>query len=294
MTKNISISLEFFPPKTEKGDKQLIKNASRLAELNPKFMSVTYGAGGSSKENSFDTAFALQNHLNIPVASHLTCIATPKPELHEIADYLWNNGIKSLVVLRGDFPGEQGLIMPEKHDDNYYHFTSNFVEGLLERHDFDISVAAYPEKHPEAPSLADDIEALRKKISAGANRAITQFFYVNENYLSFLEQSDKAGIDTSKIVPGILPVYDFRRIAGFAEKCGAIIPKRMYKLFDGVEPYSSEEIKISKDLLAEQIEYLIERNICNFHIYTLNRSKIIKDVLSNHVNIERKNNGTSR
>lgn len=263
------ISFEFFPPKTERARERLWQNVGMLSTLNPAFMTVTYGAGGSTREWTVDTARRIQEDTGVPVASHLTCVITPKEEIVRIADDLWQSGIKHIVALRGDVP--EGANPPARDDPHYYHFSSNLVEGLLARHPFEISVAAYPEKHPDAPSMDADIEALRKKSDAGAARAITQFFFDNENFFRFMDKVSAAGI-TTPVVPGILPIVNFEKMEAFASRCGTHVPEYIREKFSGLDPDSSEARQVSKDIAARQVRELMEGGINHFHFYTLNHA----------------------
>lgn len=264
-----SFSFEFFPPKTEKSAADLDQAALALGRLNPSYMTVTYGAGGSTRDGTFNTVTRIADLTKIPMAAHLTFCGTPKDELDVYIDALWDAGIHHLIALRGDL--SPGKSMADYTGPEFYHYTSDFVSALKARHPFEISVGAYPEKHPDAPSLALDIEALKKKCSAGATRAITQFFFSNETYYRFLEDTAKVGI-TTPIVPGLLPIGDIQKILKFAATCHASVPQAIQARFSGRTPEDSEKVAI--DVLAAQIEDLQRHGVRHFHFYTLNRAEL--------------------
>lgn len=264
-----TFSFEFFPPKSDAAAADLDRAAVELADLKPTYMTVTYGAGGSTRDGTFDSVTRLMRLTDLPMASHLTFCATHKDELDLYIDKLWDAGVHHLVALRGDLP--PGKSMADYTGDEFYHYTSDFVEALLRRHPFEISVGAYPEKHPDAPSLALDIEALRKKCGAGATRAITQFFFEPSVYYRFLEQTAKAGI-TTPIVPGLLPIHDFARVQKFAAQCQASIPPWLHERFAATD----DQAQLALDLLIGQIEDLKRNGVEHIHFYTLNRSEICR------------------
>jgi methylenetetrahydrofolate reductase (NADPH) len=266
-----SISFEFFPPKNENTAKVLWEAVPALAALGPHYMTVTYGAGGSTRDGTRDTLRRMQNDFKIPVASHLTFINTRTKDLLALTDELWAQGVRHIVALRGDMPKD--LAWPLDNDGDYYQYTSDFVEGLLAQHPFEISVSAYPEKHPDAPDLAADIVALKKKCDAGATRAITQFFFDNDVYFEFVEQVRKAGI-TTPICPGVLPVHDFKGMLRFAERCRASVPAWMHKKFEGLENAPEDARKVAEELLISQVLDLRARGVEHIHFYTLNKSSI--------------------
>jgi len=271
-----SFSFEFFPPKTDKAADALWQAVPDLVAMNPKFMTVTYGAGGSTKDGTIDTIKKKKDMTDIPIGSHLTFLNTTKEELREYVDGLWNKGVKHIVALRGDMP--EDLQWPLDSDGEYFQYTSDFVEGLLEWHPFEISVGAYPEKHPDSKSLEDDIYALKMKCDAGAHRALTQFFFDNDVYYNFVEKCQKAGVKTI-MSPGLLPVHDFKSMCGFAKRCGAEIPKWMYDKFEGLEDKPEDARKIAIDLLVSQSEDLAKNGVEHIHYYTLNKSDITKQAV---------------
>ncbi|MCK5285132.1 MAG: methylenetetrahydrofolate reductase [NAD(P)H] [Alphaproteobacteria bacterium] len=269
-----TISFEFFPPKTEKSTEMLWKTVAELATLDPKFMTVTYGAGGSTRDGTVNTIEQIMEQTNIPTGSHLTFINTPKEELHSYIDELWNKNIHHIIALRGDMP--DNLQWPLDSDGDYFQYTSDFVEGLKKWHAFEISVGCYPEKHPDAPSLEADIQALKLKCDAGADRALTQFFFENDKYYSFVDKCRVAGIDTP-ICPGLVPIHDFKSLVRFAKNCNANIPDWLHEKFDGLEDKPEEAMKIATDLLVEQTLDLAGNGVKHFHFYTLNKVNIIRE-----------------
>ncbi len=271
---DISLSLEFFPPKTEKAAEALWEDIPKLAALNPSYISVTYGAGGSSKNWTVDTAIRIFRETMVPTAAHLTCIGTKKSEIENIARKLHENHIHHIIALRGDMP-KDGVI-PDSNDNDYYHYANELIEGLYKICEFDISVAAYPEKHPEAPNIDVDIDNLKKKFDAGASRAITQFFFDNNKYYDFLEKVRKAGIN-APIIPGIFPISNFENTVKFAKMCNTSIPKNLYKIFENKPSCSEEHIKRAAEICAAQICDLRDNGVKHFHFYTLNRSRLVVD-----------------
>jgi methylenetetrahydrofolate reductase (NADPH) len=262
------ISFEFFPPKTEAAAEVLLASAIDLKVLNPDFVTVTCGACGSPKTGTFETAKRLKDELGLTTGAHISYFGTKKADLFEYAESLWDENIRHLVVLRGDIP--EGVNPADYKHGDYFQFTSDFVEALMAARPFDISVGAYPEKHPDAPDMAADIHALRLKCGAGATRAITQFFFGTDIYKGFLEQVRAAGIETP-IVPGLLPIADFEKAKNFAAKCGATIHPAIEERFLN----SSDPQQTAIDLLASQIDDLINLNVPQLHFYTLNRADLI-------------------
>ena len=271
-----TFSFEFFPPKTEKAAEKLWACFPDLVKLNPNFMTVTYGAGGSTKDGTIETIQKMDDAQNVPIGSHLTFINTTKEELYEYVDGLWDRGIKHIVALRGDMPGD--LQWPLDDDQNYFQYTSDFVEGLLSRHPFEISVGAYPEKHPDSESLSADVYALKKKCEAGATRALTQFFFDNNVFYEFVEQCEAEGIKTP-ICPGLLPIHDFKSMCGFAKRCEANVPDWLHEKFEGLEDKPEEARKVAIDLLVSQTQDLAKNGVEHIHYYTLNKSDITKQAV---------------
>ncbi|HAJ90969.1 MAG TPA: methylenetetrahydrofolate reductase [NAD(P)H] [Rhodospirillaceae bacterium] len=268
MSTRPTLSFEFFPPKTPAAAEILMASATDLQRLTPDFVTVTCGAGGSTKAGTFEAAKRLKDELGYTVGAHISYFGTPKVDLLEYAETLWEDGIRHLVALRGDIP--DGVNAGDYNHDDYFQFTSDFVEALLATRPFDVSVGAYPEKHPDAPDMAADIRALKLKCGAGSKRAITQFFFGTDIYTGFLEQVQEAGIETP-IVPGLLPIADFARAKMFAVKCGASIPSAIEERF----LQSSDPQQTAIDLLASQIDDLTNLNVSHLHFYTLNRADLI-------------------
>ncbi len=267
-------SFEYFPPKSAEAEEDLFEAMGELATLNPSYMTVTYGAGGTTKDGTRKTLHRALQAYGIPMASHLTYLSTTKDVLDEYIDSLWNSGIKHIVALRGDLP--KGASFDDFKGDDYHRFTSEFVEHILKRHPFEISVAAYPEKHPDAPSMKADIEALKKKCDAGATRAITQFFFDNHVYYDFVEKARAAGI-TTPIVPGVLPIHDLVGTRKFAARCGASVPEWLIAEFQGFELKPDEMKKIATEILTEQVLDLAANGVQHIHLYTLNRADITRE-----------------
>ena len=264
-----TFSFEFFPPKTDELAEKLWPEVSKLMETNPKYMTVTYGAGGSTKDGTLAALNKILGMTDIPLASHLTFLSTTKADLDEYIEKLWNAGVKHIVALRGDLP--RGTSFDDFVGDEYYDYTSNFVKALKEKHDFEISVGAYPEKHPDAPSLEADIAALKLKCDAGADRAITQFFFDNNVFYDFAEQCDKAGIKTP-MCPGLLAIHDFSGMCGFAKKCEANVPDWLHERFEGLDDKPEEARKVALDLLVSQTEDLAKNGVPHIHYYAMNKS----------------------
>jgi methylenetetrahydrofolate reductase (NADPH) len=261
------VSFEFFPPKSEAMEAQLWDAVVELAPLAPSFVSVTYGAGGSTRERTHATVARIARETALVPAAHLTCVAASKDEIAEVADRYWEAGVRHIVALRGDPPSGVGDRF-EPHPQGYAG-AAELVAGLKVRHPFDISVAAYPEVHPEAASAASDLDNLKRKLDAGASRAITQFFYSTDAYFRFLDAALAAGI-SAPILPGILPVTYFaaiKRMSGNTE-----IPGWMLRLFDGLDALPGPRAHIAAAVAADLCRRLYQGGIRDFHFYTLNRA----------------------
>ncbi len=269
-----SISFEFFPPKTPQGEEALLETARVLTTLNPKFMTVTFGALASKREGTFQTLKALSKVTNVPLACHLTFIEITKTELKSYLDQLWDMNVRHIVALRGDLPKD--LSWPLDPDLDYFQYTSDFIEGIKAHKPFEISVGAYPEKHPDAPDMASDLIALKKKCDAGADRALTQFFFDHNNYAEFLKQVAQADIKTP-MVPGILPIGNYQGLLSFAERCGAVIPKTIREKFEGTD--EANHPALSAEILRWQIDDLTNMGVEHLHFYTLNRSDAVMAAL---------------
>ncbi len=269
-TTPFQISFEFFPPKTAEMEATLWKSITRLAPMSPRFVSVTYGAGGSTRERTHHTVHRILSETTLVPAAHLTCVAATREEIDGVADDYWNAGVRHVVALRGDIPGGEAPYHPTPGG---YGYASELVEGLRKRHDFELSVAAYPETHPEAKSPEADLDNLKRKIDAGATRAITQFFFDNWTYLRFVDRCRKAGI-TVPIVPGIMPVTNFTQMVKFAKVAGAGVPPSFARHFEGLDDDVETRKLVAASLVAEQVTQLAQAGVTEFHFYTLNRADL--------------------
>jgi methylenetetrahydrofolate reductase (NADPH) len=265
-----SLSFEFFPPKSEKMEEALWQAVQTLAPLGPRFVSVTYGAGGSTRERTHATVARIVHETAIPAAAHLTCVDASRAEIDEIARDYWAAGVRHIVALRGDPPRAGESFVP--HPEGYAN-AAELVAGLRRVAPFEISVAAYPEAHPEAKDAAADLEALRAKLDAGASRAITQFFFSPEAFFRFRDQVAAAGIDI-EIVPGILPVSNVAQTRKFAGLCGAAIPPWMDRLFEGLDDHPAARQLVAATIAAELCRRLYAGGVRHFHFYTLNRAEL--------------------
>ncbi len=265
-----SVSFEFFPPKTEKMNEQLWECVRRLEPLSPDFVSVTYGAGGTTRERTHETVARIRRETSLAPAAHLTCVGSSREEIEEIARRYWQEGIRHIVALRGD-PPEGTAYAPHPGG---YAYAVDLVHGLKKIHDFEISVAAYPETHPEAKSAKDDLDNLKRKIDAGATRAITQYFFDADVFHRFLDRTAAAGIYVP-IVPGILPVTNFSQVVKFSKACGAGVPVWMAKLFEGLDEDPDTRRLVAATVAAEQCRLLAARGVKQFHFYTLNRADLV-------------------
>lgn len=264
------VSFEFFPPNTEEMQQTLWQSIERLAPLDPRFVSVTYGADGSTRERTHTAVERIVRETRLTAAPHLTCIDARRGEIDDIARQYWELGIRHLVALRGDPPKRSGRYVP--YPDGYA-YASDLVAGLRRVADFDITVAAYPEVHPEARSAIADIENLKRKLDAGATRAITQFFFDIDVFLRFRDLCAAAGIESS-IVPGILPITRFPQLTKFAAQCGATVPKWLEERFDGLDDDPQTRQLIAASVAIDQVHRLQAEGINEFHFYTLNRSEL--------------------
>ncbi len=268
----IRVSFEFFPPKTPDMEATLWSSVERLAPLNPQFVSVTYGAGGSTRERTHNTVARIVSETSVKPAAHLTCVGATQEEVDEVVRSYWEAGVRHIVALRGDPVTGIGTRY-EPHPGGYAQ-ACHLVEGIKKVADFEVSVSAYPEKHPEAASLAADIDALKAKVNAGASRAMTQFFFDNDLYLRYLDQVRSRGIDIP-IVPGILPVQNFKQAANFAARAGASIPGWLAARFEGLDEDVETRKLIAAAVAAEQVLDLVDRGVTEFHFYTMNRADLV-------------------
>jgi methylenetetrahydrofolate reductase (NADPH) len=247
----MKVSFEFFPPKTEEMEKALWESVERLAPLGPSFVSVTYGAGGSTRERTHNTVAKIVQDTALKPAAHLTCVAATREEIDEVIRDYWTAGVRHIVALRGDL-----------------------IRGIKAIGDFEISVSAYPEKHPESASLDADIDLLKRKVDAGATRAITQFFFENDFYFRYLDKAHAAGIDIP-ILPGIIPVLNFKQAANFATRCGTHVPQWLADRFEGLDDDAATRKLIAAAIAAEQVTDLIDRGVTDLHFYTMNKADLV-------------------
>ncbi len=264
----LEVSFEFFPPNSEKMEATLWRSIERLAPLRPRFVSVTYGADGSTRERTHRVVERIGDETDLLPAAHLTCIGSTRAEIDAIALDYWNMGVRHIVALRGDAP-EPGYVAGT---DGYAH-ALDLVEGLRRVAPFDLTVAAYPEVHPEAPSAAFDLDVLKRKIEAGASRAITQFFFSSDVFLRFRDRCAAAGI-AAPIVPGILPVTNFARVAQFAARCGASVPDSLRRRFEGLDDDPETRKLVAASTAIEMVHELRREGVEEFHFYTLNRYEL--------------------
>ena len=268
----ISVSFEFFPPKTAEMEATLWQSIERLAPLDPRFVSVTYGAGGSTRERTHATVARILAETALDPAAHLTCVGATREEVDEVVRSYWDIGVRHIVALRGDPP--EGIGAAYTPHPGGYESSADLVAGLKRIGDFEVSVSAYPEKHPESPTVDADIDMLKRKIDAGATRAITQCFFDNDLYERYLERVRARGIDIP-IVPGILPVLSFEQVTRFATRCGASVPASLAKRFAGLEDDKETRRLVAAVVAAEQVLDLVERGVGDFHFYTLNRAELV-------------------
>lgn len=268
----LQVSFEFFPPKTADMETALWSAIQRLAPLQPKFVSVTYGAGGSTRERTHATVSRIVNETSLKPAAHLTCVAATKDEVNSVIDSYWNAGVRHIVALRGDPTAGAGTTY-EAHPNGYANST-DLVAAIRKRGDFEVSVSAYPEKHPESASYLQDIDVLKAKIDAGATRAITQFFFENDSFLRYLDRIRAAGI-TIPVVPGIVPVQNFHQTSSFAAKTGASVPQWLAERFEGLEDDVETRKLVAAAVAAEQVFDLLDRGVREFHFYTMNKAELV-------------------
>jgi methylenetetrahydrofolate reductase (NADPH) len=267
---DIQVSFEFFPPKTEKMEENLWASIKTLEPLEPRFVSVTYGAGGSTRERTHATVERILKETNLTPAAHLTCVGASREEVDTVARDYWELGVRHIVALRGDPPEQGSRYQP--HPDGYRDATE-LVAGLAQVAPFDISVAAYPEVHPDSSTRAFDLENLKRKVDAGASRAITQFFFSADCFFRFRDEAAAAGLE-AEIVPGILPVSNVAQTRRFAEMCGASIPDWLNGLFEGLDDLPAARQLIAATVAAELCGQLYAGGVRHFHFYTLNRAEL--------------------
>lgn len=267
---SVDVSFEFFPPKNEAMEKTLWSSIEHLAVLKPRFVSVTYGADGSTRERTHAAVERILTQTDLTAAPHLTCVGARREEIDDIAREYWDMGVRHLVALRGDPPKDVADYKP--HPDGYA-YASDLVAGLKKIADFEVAVAAYPEVHPEAISAEVDLDNLKRKIDAGASTAITQFFFDVSKYLRFRDRCADAGID-APIIPGILPITRFPQLQSFAEQCGASVPDWLTERFEGLEDDAETRKLIAASVVIEQVALLKREGVKEFHFYTLNRYEL--------------------
>jgi methylenetetrahydrofolate reductase (NADPH) len=271
----LQVSFEFFPPKTEKMEENLWQAVRRLEPMAPRFVSVTYGAGGSTRERTHATVARLRAETSLEPAAHLTCVGATRAEVDEVARQYWAAGVRHIVALRGDpAPAPDGSFAPYAPHPGGYAYAADLVAGLKKVADFEISVAAYPEMHPTATNASADLDNLKKKIDAGATRAITQYFFDPAVYLRFIEKTQKAGI-TVPIVPGILPVTNFAQVVKFSKACGTAVPPWLARLFEDLDGDPETRKLVAATVAARQCLALEKAGVKEFHFYTLNRADLV-------------------
>lgn len=266
------VSFEFFPPKTDEMEARFWDSVGKLAPLHPRFVSVTYGAGGGTRERTTRMVRRIQAESGVNAAAHLTCVGASRAEVDDVVRGYKDAGISRIVALRGDPP--EGVGKPFVPHPEGYRSGAELVAGIRKLGDFEISVAAYPEKHPQSPNWDAEIDNLKRKIDAGATRAITQMFFDNDDYFRLVERAQKAGI-SAPIVPGIQPIHSFKQISGFAARCGASIPDWLAARFEGLEDDPDTHALVASAVAAEQVLELVDAGITEFHFFTLNRSQFV-------------------
>ena len=266
------LSFEFFPPKTDVMEERFWESVHKLAPLHPRFVSVTYGAGGSTRERTLRMVSQIHAETGIDAAAHITCVGASRAEVDQVIHAYKTAGIHRIVALRGDPPGGPG--QPYVQHPDGYRSAAELVTAIRKIGDFDISVAAYPERHPQSPNWDVEVDNLKRKLDAGASRAITQMFFDNNDYFDLLDRAAKGGI-TAPIVPGIQPIHSFKQISSFAAKCGASIPAWLAERFDGLDDDPETHALVASAVAAEQVLELVDAGITEFHFLTLNRSNLV-------------------
>ena len=268
----IDVSFEFFPPKTKTMEANLWSAVERLAPLAPEFVSVTYGAGGSTRERTHATVARMVRETNLAPAGHLTCVGASKAEINDVVSNYWSAGVRHIIALRGDPPdgiGAKFVAHPEGYESSV-----DLVRGIRDIADMAVSVSGYPEMHPESPSLESELDHLKAKVDAGASRIITQFFFDNTHYLRFVEQVRARGI-WCPIIPGIVPIHNYKQVSSFAGRCGASIPPWLTHRFEGLDNDPATTHLVAAAVAAEQVMDLVDQGVRTFHFYTLNRADLV-------------------
>ena len=266
---DVAVSFEFFPPKSEKMETQLWEAVRMLEPLAPDFVSVTYGAGGTTRERTHATVARIAGETTMAAAAHLTCVEASKAEIDRVAQDYWAAGVRHIVALRGDAPGAEGFV---PHPDGYTN-AADLTAGLAKLHPFEISVAAYPEGHPDSASLDADMDNLKRKLDAGATRAITQFFFEPETFFRFRDRATAAGI-TAEIIPGIMPVTNFAAVQKMSAMCGTDVPAWLGRLFEGLDEHAGARGLVAATLAAELCRKLYAGDVRSPHFYTLNKAEL--------------------
>ena len=268
----LGISFEFFPPKNDAMSENLWACVERLAPLSPRFVSVTYGAGGSTRERTHQTVKRILDETSLKPAAHLTCVAATKAETDEIIRDYWEMGVRHIVALRGDPVTGLGTKF-EAHPEGYQS-SADLVAGIKAIGDFEVAVSAYPEKHPDSPNFEVELDLLQRKVDAGATRAITQFFFDNDHYFRYLDKVRKRGINI-EIVPGILPVQNFKTAASFATRCGTEVPGWLATRFEGLDDDAETRRLVAAAVAVEQVYDLLDQGVSEFHFYTMNKADLV-------------------
>jgi methylenetetrahydrofolate reductase (NADPH) len=266
----LRVSFEFFPPKTAAMEEQLWHAVKRLEPLAPQFVSVTSGAGGTTRERTHATVKRIVDETSLRPAAHLTCVGATREEIDRVVREYWDAGVRHIVALRGDPPAGSTSYVPHPGG---YAYAADLVAGIRRVADFEVSVGAYPETHPEAASPDSDLDNLRRKLDAGATRAISQYFFDVWTFLRFRDRCAKAGIK-APIIPGILPVTNFQQVVKFSRMCGASVPGWLAALFDGLDEDADTRRLVAATVAAEQVRRLQEHGVEDFHFYTLNRADL--------------------
>lgn len=268
----LGVSFEFFPPRTPEMEKDLWHAIGRLAPLGPTFVSVTYGAGGSTRERTHSTIERIIAETDLVPAAHLTCVGATRAEVSEVVSRYWAAGVRHIVALRGDPPG--GLGVPYQPHPDGYRNAADLVAGIRLEVDAEITVSAYPEKHPDSPTVEADLDMLAAKVAAGATRAITQFFFDNDLYFRYVDRVRARGIDVP-VVPGILPVQNINQVKQFAQRCGTSVPGWLARRFEGLDDDPATRKLIAATVTSEQVLDLVARGVRDFHFYTMNRADLV-------------------
>ncbi len=268
----VRVSFEFFPAKNAEAEPALWEAINRLTPLQPEFVTVTYGAGGSTRERTLNTVSRIVRETNVAPAAHLTCVGATRAEVDDIVRAFWAAGVRRIVALRGDPPG--GVGARYEPFPGGYQTTAELVAGIKKIGNFNVAVSAYPESHPESGSWQADIDVLKAKVDAGADMAITQFFFENDLYFRYLDRVRAAGIPIP-IIPGIVPVQNFRQTANFAQKTGASVPQWLADRFEGLDDDAATRRLIAAAVAAEQVIDLVDRGVQDFHFYTMNRADLV-------------------